>query len=110
MFLRQLCCENGGGESRGEMSDSREGSYLKADVLQVLCVPLDDLLNEVRVSGAQVRRSRLIELKLKSPPQVRGVKDVIPAAANRRGPGPVYEGQMLKDLLDDMVGKVTPVL
>ncbi len=46
-------------------------------------MPLDDLLNEVRVSGAQVRRSRLIELKLKSPPQVRGVKDVIPAAAHR---------------------------
>lgn len=36
------------------MGDSRGGSYLEADVLQVLGVLLDDLLNEVRVSGAQV--------------------------------------------------------
>lgn len=50
------------------MGDSREASYLEADILQVLGVLLDDLLNEVRVSGAQVRRRRLIELKLKSPP------------------------------------------
>lgn len=70
-------CENGGGgEHRGEIS------HLEADVLQVLCVLLDDLLNEVRVSGAQVRRSWLIELKLKSPPQVWGVKDVVPGAAH----------------------------
>lgn len=63
MFYRQPCCENGGGGERiGEMT------YLEADILQVLGVLLDDLLNEVRVSGAQVRRSRLIELKLKSPP------------------------------------------
>lgn len=112
MFSRQLCCENegGGGERRGGMGDSREGSYLEADVLQVLGVLLDDLLNEVRVSGAQVRRGRLIELKLKPPPQIRGVKDVIPAAAHRRGPGPVHQGQMLEDLQDDVVGQVTPVL
>lgn len=74
------------------MGDSREGSYFEADVLQVLGMLLDDLLNEVRVSGAQVRRGWLIELKLKPPPQLRGVKDVIPAAAHRRGLGPVYEG------------------
>lgn len=71
---------------------------------------LDDLLNEVRVSGAQVRRGRLIELKLKPPPQVGGVKDVIPAPAHRWGPGPVYEWQMLEDLQDHVVGQVTPVL
>lgn len=29
-------------------------TYLEADILQVLGVPLDNLLNEVRVSGAQV--------------------------------------------------------
>lgn len=71
-------------EVKGEeiQTTAGKGSYLEADILQVLGVPLDDLLNEVRVSGAQVRRSRLIELKLKSPPQVRGVKDVIPAAAH----------------------------
>lgn len=77
--LRGKCavCENGkGGQHRGEIT------YLEADILQVLCVLLDDLLNEVRVSGAQVRRSWLIELKLKSPPQGWGVKDVIPAAAH----------------------------
>lgn len=62
------------------------------------------------MSGAQVRRGRLIELKLKPPPKVRGVKDVIPATAHGRGPGPVYEGQVLEDLQDDMVGQVTPVL
>lgn len=40
-------CENGGGgEQRGEITN------LEADILQVLCVLLDDLLNEVRVSGA----------------------------------------------------------
>lgn len=93
-----------------ERATAGEGSHLEADVLQVLGVLLDDLLNEVRVSGAQVRCSRLIELKFKSPPQVRRVKDVIPAAAHRRGPGPVDEGQMLEDLQDDVVGQVTPVL
>lgn len=51
---------------------------------------LDDLLNEVRVSGAQVRRRRLVELELEPPPQVRRVKDVIPAAAHGRGPGAVH--------------------
>lgn len=85
-------------------------TYLEADILQVLGVLLDDLLNEVRVSGAQVRRSRLIELKLKSPPQVRGVKDAVPAAAHGRGPGAVHEGQMLEDLQDNVVRQVTPVL
>lgn len=67
-------------EDRG---GERESSYFEADILQVLCVLLDDLLNEVRVSGVQVRRGRLIELKLKPPPKVRGVKDVIPAPAHR---------------------------
>lgn len=57
-------------------------TYLEADILQVLGVLLDNLLNEVRVSGAQVRRRRLIELELESPPQVRGVKDIVPAAAH----------------------------
>lgn len=93
-----------------ERATAGEGSHLEADVLQVLGVLLDDLLNEVRVSGAQVRRGRLIELKLESPPQVRGVKHVIPAAAHGRGPGPVDEGQVLEDLQDDVVGQVTPVL
>lgn len=84
-------------------------TYLETDILQVLGVLLDNLLNEVRVSGAQVRRRRLIELKLESPPQVRGVKDIVPAAAHRRGPGAVYEGQVLEDLQDDVVRQVTPV-
>lgn len=84
--------------------------YLKADILQVLGVFLDDLLNEVRVSGAQVRCGWLIELKLKPPPQVRDVKDVIPAPTHRRGPGPVHQGQMLEDLQDDVVRQVAPVL
>lgn len=83
-------------DEKGETS--RGGSYLEADVLQVLGVFLDDLLNEVRVSGAKVRRSGLIELKLKSPPQVRSVKDVIPAATHRRRPGTIHQGQMLEDL------------
>lgn len=97
-------CENGGGGvERGEITN------LEADILQVLCVLLDDLLNEVRVSGAQVRRSWLIELKLKSPPQVRGVKDVVPAAAHGRSPGAVHQGQMLEDLQHDVVRKVAPV-
>lgn len=95
---------------RGEMGDSREDFYLEANVLQVLGVFLDDLLNQVRVSGAQIRRGRLIELKLKPPPQVRGVKGVIPVPAHRRSPGPVYEGQVLEDLQHDVVGQVTPVL
>lgn len=100
----EVCCENGGGgEHRGEITN------LEADILQVLCVLLDDLLNEVRVSGAQVRRSWLIELKLKSPPQVWGVKDVVPAAAHRRNPGTVHQGQMLEDLQDDVVRQVAPV-
>ena len=93
-----------------EWDDSREGSYLEADVLQVLCVLLDDLLNEVRVSGAQVRRGRPIELKLEPPPQIRGVKDVIPVAAHGRGPGTVHQGQILEDLQDDVAGQVSPVL
>lgn len=87
-----------------------KGFYLEADVLQVLGMPLDDLLNEVRMSGAQVRRGRLIKLELKPPPQIGGVKDVIPAAGDGRGPGPVHQGQVLEDLQDDMVGQVTPVL
>lgn len=37
------------------------------------------------------------------------MKDVVPAAAHGRGPGPVYEGQMLEDLQDDVVGQITPV-
>lgn len=65
--------------------------YLKANILQVLGVLLDDLLNKVRVSGAQVRCGRLVELKLEPPPQVRGVKDIIPATAHRRCLGPVYQ-------------------
>ena len=64
-------------------------SYFEANILQVLGVLLDDLLNEVRVSGAQVRGGGLIELKLKLPPQVRCVKDVIPAPAHGGGSGPV---------------------
>lgn len=97
-------------EVKGEETTAGKRSYLEADILQVLGVPLDDLLNEVRVSRAQVRRSWLIELKLKSPPQVGGVKDVIPAAAHRRGPGPINKGQMLEDLQDDVVRQVAPVL
>lgn len=71
---------------------------------------LDDLLNEVRVSGAQVRRRRLVELELEPPPQVRRVKDVIPAAAHGRGPGTVHQGQVLEDLQHHMVRQVAPVL
>lgn len=83
---------------------------LEADVLQVLGVLLDDLLYEVGVSGAEVRRRRLIELELEPPPQVRGVKDVVPAATHGRGPGAVHQGQVLEDLQDDVVRQVAPVL
>ena len=93
-----------------EWDDSREGSYLEADVLQVLCVLLDDLLNEVRVSGAQVRRGRLIELKLEPPPQVREVEDLVPVAAHGRGLRPVYQRQILKDLQDHVMRQSPPVL
>lgn len=34
------------------MRDGRGGSYFEANILQVLGMLLDDLLNEVRVSGA----------------------------------------------------------
>lgn len=89
----------------------RKGSlYLEDDILQVLSVLLDDLLNEVRVSGAQVRRRRLVQLKLKPPPQVWRVKDVVPAAAHRRDPGAVHQGQMLEDLQHHVVRQVAPVL
>lgn len=87
-----------------------KGTYLEADILQVLGMPFNDLLNEVRVSGAQVRRGWLIELKLKPPPKIRGVKDAIPAATHRRGLGPVNERQMLEDLQDNVMWQVTPVL
>lgn len=76
----------------------------------MLRVPLDDLLNEVRVSGAQVRRRRLVQLKLKPPPQVRRVKDVVPAAAHGRDPGAVHQGQVLEDLQHHVVRQVAPVL
>lgn len=59
-----------------------EGSYFEANILQVLGVLLDDLLNEVGVSGAQVRRGWLIELKLEPSPQVGHVKHVVPAPAH----------------------------
>lgn len=65
------------------MGSSTEGFYLEANVLQVLGMLFDDLLNELRVSGAKVRPGRLIELKLKPPPQVGGVKHIIPAPARR---------------------------
>lgn len=55
--------------------DRREGSGFEAAVLQVLCSRLDDLLNQVRVGGVRIRRSWLSSK--------RGVKDAIPAAANR---------------------------
>lgn len=38
------------------------------------------------------------------------MKDVIPAAAHGRRPGPVHQGQMLEDLQDDVVGQAAPVL
>lgn len=84
--------------------------YLEADILQVLGVLLDDLLNEVRVSGAQIGRGRLVELKLKLPPQVRRVKDVVPAAAHGRDPGAVHQRQVLEDLQHHVVRQVAPVL
>lgn len=99
-----------GGERGEETGDSRAGFYLEANILQVLGVLLDDLLNEVGVSRAQVRRGWLIELELELPPQVRGVKHVIPAPAHGRRPGPVHKGQVLEDLQDDVVGQVTPIL
>lgn len=97
----------------GGVGDGRRRTsslYLEADILQVLGVPLDDLLNEVRVSGAQVRRRRLVQLKLKPPPQVRRVKDVVPAAAHGRDPGAVHQGQVLEDLQHHVVRQVAPVL
>lgn len=68
-----------GEEVKGERVDGREDSHFEADVMQVLGVLPDDLLDEVGVSGAQVKCSRLTELQLRPPPQIRGVKDVIPA-------------------------------
>lgn len=88
----------------------RESSYFEANILQVLSVLLDDLLNEVGVSGAKVRSGRLIELELEPPPQVWHMKHVVPAPADRRGSSPVHQRQMLKDLQNDVVGQVAPVL
>lgn len=98
-------------QADGGATTREQGSlHLEADVLQVLGVLLDDLLNEVRVSGAQVRRRRLVELELEPPPQVRRVEDVVPAAAHGRGPGAVHQGQVLEDLQHHVVRQVAPVL
>lgn len=57
-------------------------SYLEADVLQVVGVPLYDLLDEVWMCGLQIGASRLVELKLKASPQLRHVESLVPAATN----------------------------
>lgn len=56
--------------------------YLEADILQVIGVPLDDLLDEVRVCGPQVRAGRLVQLKLEAAPQFRHVEGLVPAPAH----------------------------
>lgn len=43
---------------------------------------LDDLLDEVWVCGLQVRAGRLVELKLKAPPELRHVESLVPAPAD----------------------------
>lgn len=66
------------------MADRRPAGrvYLEADVLQVISVPLDDLLDEVWVRGPQVRAGRLIQLKLEAAPQFRHVEGLVPAPAH----------------------------
>ncbi|KAG7244933.1 hypothetical protein INR49_024330 [Caranx melampygus] len=73
---------------KGSNSSSYRKKYMTmltlADILQVLGMLLDDLLNEVRVSGAQVRRGRLIELKLKPPPQRRHTDEALARSMSDR--------------------------
>lgn len=57
-------------------------SYLEADILQVVRMPLDDLFDEVWVCGLQVGAGWLVQLKLKASPQFWHVKGLVPAPAH----------------------------
>lgn len=58
--------------------------YLEADVLQVISMPFDDLLDEVRVCGLQTRAGRLIQLKFEATPQLGHVEGLVPVLADLR--------------------------
>lgn len=61
--------------------------YLKADILQVIGVPFDNLFYEVWVCGPQIWAGWLVQLKLKAAPQLRHVKGLVPAPAHLWGHG-----------------------
>ena len=82
----------------------------EADMLQVLSVLLGDLLDEDWVGGPQVGRGRLVQLKLKPPPQLRDVEYLVPAPTHRRHPGPVHQRKVPEDLQYHVMGQVSPAL
>lgn len=72
--------------------------YLEADILQVVGVPLYDLLDEVWMCCFQVRAGWLVELKLKASPQLGHVESLVPPAAHLRGISPIQQRKVLEDV------------
>lgn len=83
--------------------------YLEADVLQVVGVPLYDLLDEIRVCSFEVGARRLVKLKLKASPQLGHVERLVPPAAHLRGVGPIQQWEVLEDVQQQLLGKSRPV-
>lgn len=72
-------------------------------------MPLNNLFDQLWMCSFQVRCSWLIQFKFKTSPQVRHVKYLIPIPAHLRSMSPVKKRQILKNVEDNVLKKVTPV-